>query len=123
MKNSKREILLSALLSCGTIREAATVAGMSESAVYARLNRPDFAEELNRRRAEIVLDTKNYLQSRLRDVADTIFTIMNDKDASPQTRLNAAAEAFRNTMKLIETSDILSRLDALEAAGNGDNGR
>lgn len=123
MKNSKRELLLAALLSCMTVREAAATAGMSESAVYAWLKKDDFKAELDRRRSEIVTDTKNYLQSRLREVTDTILRIMNDPDAPPQTRLNAASEAFRNTMKLIEAGDILSRLDALEAAANEDSRR
>lgn len=123
MKNSKREILLNALLSCATIREAANVTGISESAIYTWMRKDDFKAELDRRRGEMVTDTKNYLQSRLREVTDTIFSIMNDTGAPPQTRLNAASEAFRNTLKMIETSDILSRLDTLEALQNADNGR
>lgn len=121
LKNSKREILLNALVSCPTIRAAAEMTGISESAIYIWLKKDDFKTELDRRRAEIVTETKNYLQSRLREVTDTIFTIMNDTTAAPQVRLNAASEAFRNTLKLIETNDILSRLDALEGLQNGDN--
>jgi len=121
LNNSRREILLAALLTYPTVREAAAATNISESAIYAWLKKDDFKAELNARRSELVTDTKNYLQSRLREVTDTIFAIMNDTGASPQTRLNAASEAFRNTLRLIETSDILIRLDALEAAINGDN--
>ena len=101
MKNSKREILLNALISCLTIREAAAASGIPESTVYAWLKKEDFKAELNRRRTEVMKDTKNYLQSRLRETTDVIFTIMNDTAVPPQTRLNAASEAFRNTLKLI----------------------
>jgi len=118
--NSRRELLLNVLLVCPTVREAARVANCAESAIYAWLKKPDFKSELDMRRAEMVTDTKNYLQSRLRETTDVIFNIMNDSEASPQTRLNAASEAFRNTLKLIETSDILNRLDALEVAQNED---
>jgi predicted DNA-binding transcriptional regulator AlpA len=123
MKNSKRELLLAALLSCATTREAAVKVGMSETAVYTWLKKEDFNAELERRRSELVTDTKNYLQSRLRETTDVVFTIMNDATAPQQTRLNAASEAFRNTLKLIETSDILARLDALEAITNIENRR
>lgn len=123
MKNSRREILLAALLTYPTIREAAGATGISESTIYAWLKKDDFKAELERRRGELVIDTKNHLQSRLREVTDTILDIMSDKDTPPQTRLNAASEAFRNTMKLIDTADIINRLDALEAATREDNNR
>ena len=116
MKNSKREILLNALLSCSTVREAAASTGISESTVYTWLNKSDFKAELDRRRSELVIDTKNYLQSRLLETSKVVFSIMNDTEVSPQTRLNAASEAFRNTLKLIEQADILDRLTALEEA-------
>lgn len=121
MKNSKREIMLNALLTCPTVREASATTSISESTIYAWLKKDDFKAELDRRRGELVTDTKNYLQSRLRETTEVIFSIMNDTTAPPQTRLNAASEAFRNTIKLIEQADILNRLDALEAAINEDS--
>jgi len=122
LKNSKREILLNALLTHPTVREASVAAGISESAIYTWLKKDDFKAELNERRSELVIDTKNYLQSRLMETADVIFKIMNDKAAAPQTRLNAANAAFANALKLIEQADILTRLDALETALKEDNG-
>lgn len=121
MKSSKREIMLNALLTHATVKMAAKSTGISESTYFNWLNKPDFKDELDRRRAELVVDVKNHLQSRLMDTVNVVFTIMNDSEAPAQVRLNAASEAFRNTIKLIEQSDILDRLDALEEAQKDEN--
>ncbi len=44
--------------------------------------------------------------------------IMGENANAPQVRLNAAEAIIRNGMKLTEQTDILSRLDALEARQN-----
>lgn len=121
MKNSKSEILINALLIEPTIRNVAVSTKISESTIYEYLRKEDFVAELNRRRSELVSETKNFLLSRLREATETIFEIMNDRNAPSQTRLNASEAAFRNTLKLIETSEILSRLDALEATTDADS--
>jgi len=121
LKNSKSEILINALLIEPTIRNVAVSTKISESTIYEYLRKEDFVAELNRRRSELVSETKNFLLSRLREATETIFEIMNDRNAPSQTRLNASEAAFRNTLKLIETSEILSRLDALEATTDADS--
>lgn len=44
---------------------------------------------------------------------------MADPLAPPQTRLNAARTTLEFTLKATEQLDILTRLEALEAAQNG----
>ena len=54
------------------------------------------------------------LQERAYTAADTLATIMQDKDAPAQTRVNAAAEILRQNVKYTEITDILEQLRELE---------
>ena len=63
------------------------------------------------------------LQVRLNEATATIFSIMSDENVPSQVRLNAARTVYEFCYKFIEQHDILSRLDALEALANEDNGR
>jgi len=105
---------MNALLVHPTVREASLSTGIAESTIYTWLKKPDFKDELDERRLDLLTETKNYLQARLMEATKIILAIMNDKTAPPQTRLNAAETAIRNTLKLIEQTDVLSRLDAIE---------
>ena len=55
------------------------------------------------------------LQERAHAAADTLATIMQDKDAPAQTRVSAAAEILRQNVKYTEITDVLKQLSELEA--------
>lgn len=70
------------------------------------------ANEARRERTEAA---RNVLQERAHAAADTLATIMQDADAPAQTRVSAAAEILRQTVKYTEITDIMQQLDELEA--------
>lgn len=123
MKNSKKELLLSTLLSCPTIKEAAAAAGVPESTVYAWLKKEDFSKEYERRKRQLVEDATNLLQINLSAAVQTVIDIMDSPYAPHQTRLNAARTVQEFYHKYAEQNDIISRLEALEAMANADNKR
>jgi len=123
MKNSKKELILSALLSNATIREASAAVGVPEATIYDWLRKPDFKIEYEKCKGELVDEARSRLQKRLQEATETVFEIMRDEIAPPQTRLNAARTTFEYALKLTEQAAILDRLDALEAAINEDNRR
>ena len=123
MKNSKRELILTALLSNPTVREASASIGVPEQTIYSWLRKPDFKKEYDERRRQLVDDTSNYLQVKLNEATATIFELMDDKEAPAQTRLNAARTVFEYCHKFIEQRDVTDRLDALEALASEDSGR
>lgn len=123
MKNSKRELILTALLSNPTIREASTAIGVPEQTIYTWLRKPDFKQEYDERRRHLVDDASNYLQIKLSEATGTIFGIMNDEETPSQTRLNAARTVFEYCHKFIEQREIIDRLSALEALASEDNER
>ena len=69
----------------------------------------------NEARRERTEAARNVLQERAHAAADTLATIMQDADAPAQTRVSAAAEILRQTVKYTEITDIMQQLDELEA--------
>lgn len=69
----------------------------------------------NEARRERTEAARNALQERAHAAADTLATIMQDADAPAQTRVSAAAEILRQTVKYTEITDIMQQLDELEA--------
>ena len=123
MKNSKRELILTALLSNPTVREASAAVGVPEQTIYSWLRKPEFKAEYEKRKRELMDDTRSYLQVRLQEANAVVFSIMHDSEAPSQTRLNAARTVFEYCANLTEQADIISRLDVLEAIANDDNRR
>lgn len=114
----KDEQILTALLSCGNIKDASIAAGVSHTTVYKRLSDKDFKAEYDRRRTTALNEACNTLQATLTKAVDTIREIMENTDTAPQIRLNASALLLQNCLKYTEQVNILSRLDELEKITN-----
>ena len=122
MKNSKHELLLSALLTNPTVKEAAASVGIPETTAYNWLRRDDFADAYKQRKRQAVAEASDYLQSRISAATRIIDEIMKDAETSPQVRLNAAKAIIDTGYKVIEQAEIIARIEALEAAAD-DSGR
>lgn len=118
MKKTKDEIILSALLANPTVRAASAACGISETQIYVRLRNPDFKAKYDTARRELLERNTAALQSHLAEAIEVMGEICRDTDAAPQTRLNAADAIIRNSLKLTEQTDILTRLEVLEKSLN-----
>lgn len=114
------EIILTALLTHGTIRQAAAACGISESVIYSRLRDENFRSEYDRQRRQLVSGATAALQARLCEAVETMGEIMQNSQNGAQTRLNACEAILRNSLKMTEQTDILERLDKLEQAQRED---
>ena len=110
------EKIIAALMATATNAEAAKSAGLSLTQLYNRMRHPDFKEKLAEARTRLMDGATAALQARMGEAVDAMTAIMHDPDAPAQTRLNAAEAVLRNSLKLTERSDILSRLEALDGA-------
>lgn len=113
-QNSKDEIILQALLSCSTIKQASEVTGIPEPTIYSKLRNDNFKLRYNEAKRRILDGTVNMLRSQLQSATATIINIMNDTSVAAQTRLNAARSVFDYSIKLTEQTEIFERLEALE---------
>lgn len=109
-KAVSNERIIAALLQHGTIKAAAAEAGISQRALYERMQDRDFRAAYTDARAAIVRDAVNALSNKLSAAVDTIADIMTDEKASPGIRLQAAQMVLTNATKFID------RLNAQEAA-------
>ena len=110
------EEIVPALIECGTIRAAANRMGVQVKTLYSRMKSDRFRELYHRAKADLVKAATAKMQGQLVDACEVIAEIMKDADTAQQTRLNAADCIIRNTLKMIEQTDILERLDDLETA-------
>lgn len=113
-KERKDEIILSALLTTPTVKEASKKSGISESIIYSRLKEPGFKSRYDSARLDVLEENKTALQHHIGKAVECISEIIDDKTATPQTRLNASESIIRNSLKMTEQVDILKRLDSLE---------
>lgn len=114
MAKLTNEKIISALLATTKIKDAAALCEVSESTLYARMRKPQFKELYGQARRSLIDQGTATLQGHLNSAIQTIAAIQEDKKAPPQVRLNAAEAIIRNTLKLTEQNDILTRLEALE---------
>jgi len=122
VKNSKKEIVLAALLVNPTVREAAASVGIPETTAYNHLRDPEFATEYKQRKRQVVGEASDYLQSQLNAAAQVITGIMNDSKVSARTRLEAARAVMEFGYARFEQAEIIARIEALEASVD-DTGR
>ena len=113
-KKISDDAIIDALLISATVRSAAAKLGINEQTIYRRKRDPEFMQKYNGACRERTEAARNMLQDRAHAAADTLATIMRDKNAPAQTRVSAAAEILRQTVKYTEITDIMQQLDELE---------
>lgn len=124
MKTTKDEKIIAALIANPTVRAASDACGVSETQIYARMRNPEFKSRYDEARRDLLKSNTAALQSHLAGAIETMWQICADTETAPQVRLNAADAIIRNSLKLTEQLDILSRLEELEAAmGGGIDGK
>ena len=71
----------------------------------------------------MVEDATRQAQQSLAPALSTLREIVEDKGEDAQARISAARAILSHGMKLIEATDILGRLQELEAAMGGEHGQ
>ena len=106
--------MISALLSCPTIKLASESVGLSEQAVYSRLRKVDFREKLQSARN----DQFQVISSKLEDAnfkaLDTLINILDDSEASAGIKVKASQTLLDLSLKNREQIDVISRIENLE---------
>lgn len=120
--STKDEQIIAALLTYPTRKAAAEACGMGESQLYVRLRDADFKAKYDEARKQLLAQATDALSGHILDAVDTMAGVMTGEGSSPQVKLNAAEAVIRNALKLAETTDMLERIEALEALmENGHN--
>jgi len=108
------EEIINALFSNGTNRTAAAAVGLTERQLYNRTRAPTFREKLAEAKTALLERATNAAESRLSTAVSVMAEIMEDNETAAGTRVAAADGLIRNTLKLLELTDVSRRLDEIE---------
>ena len=109
----KKEAAIAALLSAGTIEQAAQIAGISGKTLHNWMAQADFAAAYRAARQQVVEQAIGTLQAATNQAVNTL--VKNLDCGKPSVEVTAANSLLERSTAAIEQFDILSRLEALEA--------
>lgn len=114
MLTSKQQKAIAALLQTSTNKEAAKLAGMSDSTLQRYLTDPEFKREYIRQSNKLIDEALIKANKSLSLAFDTLADICEDITENGQTRVSAARSIIEYTLKVRELADIDIRLQRLE---------
>lgn len=110
----KQQKALLALLTSPTREKAAAAAGITSKTLRSYLADPTFQAEYKKAFSGLVEDAARQAQQAIEPALSTLRDIVEDAGENAQARISAARSLLEYSMKLTETTDILTRLDELE---------
>ena len=110
---------LEALLVCGSLTEAATLAGSTRQALHRWLRDPAFVAALKEAESEALAALSRRIVSQAEKAMAALDTALA-QEQDVRTRLRAAEIVLANLLKLRELLDFEQRLAALEAKSNAE---
>jgi len=116
--NIRQEKFLKALLEAGTIEQACRMAGINKTTGYKYLKDEAFLIEYRKLRREAMQQVTARLQKKSEEAVDVLAEIMNDKDNSPNARVQAAKNTLDVAYRSIELDDMAERIEKVEAFMN-----
>ena len=96
------EQIIAALLNNKTLKTAAAAAGISERAIYDRMNDGDLQALYKAAKADLIRAAVFNLNSKLQEAIDTVAEIMADQDNNAAIRLQAAQTILNNAGKFAQ---------------------
>ncbi len=119
----KKQKALVALLTQPTKEKAAAAAGITSKTLRSYLDDPEFQAEYKKAFAGLVEDATRKVQQTLDPAVAVLREIMEDSDENGQVRVSAARSVLEYGLKMTEQTDIITRLQELEAAVGGEHGQ
>ncbi len=114
MQHKNDETILSALISCGSVRAAAKAANCSETTIRTRLKDKDFQQKYEKTKGDILAEACDAISARLTRAVDTLSDVLEDTENAATVRVSAADSLLRHGLRYIEVANILARLEAIE---------
>jgi hypothetical protein len=118
-QSRKWEQAIGALLTCGTIGEAAASVGVASSTLRRWLGHPEFASEYRSARRESMQAVTARLQHAAARAVAALEELLQDSDAQAMARVIAAKTILDHAYRAIEVEDFESRIEELEARMKG----
>ena len=115
----RQQKALAALLTSPSKAAAAKAAGIAPRTLRDYLADPEFQAAYRDAFGNMVEDATRQAQQAISPAMSTLREIVEDREEDAQARISAARAILSHGLKLIETTDILNRLQELETAIEG----
>jgi AcrR family transcriptional regulator len=112
MPKQNKEKILVALLEGVSIRDAAKTSGVSEATIYNYLKDAEFLSEYRNARRQTVENAIGQMQNAASEAVERLRELMFCENFAVGAR--CAQIIFENSIRGLELTDILSRLEVLE---------
>ena len=112
----KKHLLIAELIQQPSIKKAAEAANLGEATAYRWLKDPAFQRAYKAARQQIVDCSIGQIQKASSEAVEVLREILHDTDAPASSRISATKIILELSLKGIELTDILERLDSLEQA-------
>ena len=111
-KETNKEKVLIALVETSSIREAAKRAGIGEATIYRYLQDKEFLAEYRNARRQTVESAIAQMQNAASEAVERLKELQYCEN--PAVAARCAQIIFENSIKGMETTDILERLEKIE---------
>ena len=96
------EHIVAALLTNGTIKQAAESVGLSERTIYERMNGGEFQALYKAAKADLIRGAVFSLNGKLQEAINTVADIMANDENNPAVRLQAAQTILNTAGKFMQ---------------------
>lgn len=110
----KEQQALEALLVCGTRKEAAMMAGITEKTLRKYINSVEFQREYKAFYRGKLKDAARKSQAKMNAVMETFYTISQNKEESTMARIAAGRAYCEYSLRMTEITDIIEDLEGDE---------
>ena len=114
----KQEQVITALVMCPSITEAAAQCGLAEVTLRRWLKHEAFQTAYREARRAVVQHAIVAVQQATGEAVATLRHVMQDADAPASARVSAAKAILETAVKAVEVEDLEARITALEAQGH-----
>lgn len=101
-KTVSDEEIISALLACSTVSEAAKKCGLATRTLYDRMNNKGFQLLYNGAKADVLRKAVFLITGKLTEAVEVVTEILSDTSVNPAIRLQAAQTIINSAVKLTD---------------------
>ena len=113
----KQDQVITALVTCASITEAAAQCGLADVTLRRWLKQEPFQAAYREARRAVVQQAITQVQRATGEAVDTLRRVMQDAEAPASARVSAAKTILETAVKAVEVEDLEARITALEAQG------